>query len=339
MKSIIELIKEMPIEQWSYYYGLHGDFDSRKPFADYEDYSQFIKNYFIKGGKVAVFDSCGINTDELRLPNHICSVFFLGLILYYNTSLHKKYRLENNDPGYSAFPFIWFLIALFHDNAYQMEDENVLKDIATIDDLKRHFSVEHFLLDKKFSKCEDLIKSRSKYFTYRKNEWKVVDHGILGGILLYDRLVKIRREKKLHNEDNLFWGKKLENQYKLAANAISLHNIWLPSTADKKVLYEKYELNELIEFKKVCFKDFPLFYILGIVDTIEPLKTYRASGHSDSYILSNLQMETAKNSILISCNKDSDLDFRDLLSKLDYFEGWLDIEIKKSENSFELKFK
>lgn len=339
MKSILELIGEMPIGQWNYYYNVLNVDDVDKPFIDHNDYSRFIKRYFVRGGKVQVFNSCGINTDELRLPNHICSVFFLGLILYYNTSLHKKYRLENNDPGYSTFPFIWFLIALFHDNAYQMEDENMLKDITTIDDLKQHFSIEHLLLDKKFSKCEELIKSRSKYFSYRKNEWKVVDHGILGGILLYDRLVKIRREKKQHNEDNLFWGKKLENQYKLAANAISIHNIWLPSTPDKKALYQKYELSELIEFNKIRFKDFPLFYILAVVDTIEPLKSYRGKGLTDTFILSSLLVETGKNSIRITCKEHSGLDFNVLLDKLTYFENWLDLEIEKTNTSFKLTFK
>lgn len=259
MKALIELFKEMPLSQWNYYYGIQNIDDNSKPFVDHDNYTEFIHNYFRKGGKVAVFASCGINVNDLRLPNHICSVFFLGLLLYYNTSLHKKYRLENNDPGYSAFPFIWFLIALFHDNAYQMEGENILENVATIDELKSHFSIEHFLFEKKFNKCEGLIKSRADYFDFRKKEWKVVDHGILGGILLYDRLVKIRRKKKDVNEDNLFWGRRLENQYKLAANAISIHNMWLPSTTEGRVKYEKYNLNELINFNKVRFRDFRSF--------------------------------------------------------------------------------
>ena len=83
----------------------------------------------------------------------------------------------------------------------------------------------------------------------------MVDHGILGGILLYDRLVKIRRKKKEHNEDNLFWGKKLENQYKLAANAISLHNIWIPNETNTDV-YKQYELAALPILKKYDQKTF-----------------------------------------------------------------------------------
>ena len=338
MKTILELISETPISQWNYYYGIHNISDRDKPFVNNNNYSQFITNYFRKGGKVDVFESCGINTNDLRLPNHICSVFFLGLLLYYNTSLNKRYRLENNDPGYAAFPFIWFLIALFHDNAYQMEDKNMLTDIMTIDDLKSHFSIKHFLLEKKFSKCESLIRSRTDYFNFRKKEWGVVDHGILGGILLYDRLVKIRRRKKDVNEDNLFWGKKLENQYKLAANAISIHNMWVPSTADARAKYEKFKLKELITFKKVRFRDFPLFYLLGVVDTIEPLKIYRDLGLSDDYILSNLKMSFGKTTVSVSCKEDSDLDFSKLVKKLEYFEGWLDIGIRKEKSSFELTF-
>jgi hypothetical protein len=182
------------------------------------------------------------------------------------------------------------------------------------------------------------MNSRSKYFIYRKQKWKVVDHGILGGILLYDRLIKIRRAKKKENEDNLFWGKKLENQYKLAANAISIHNIWLPK-ADTKKEYKKYNLNEIIDFTKIKFKDFPFFYILGIVDTIEPLKTYKDCGFDDNYILKNIGIEFSNKSVFISNKPGSKLDFQKLINQTKYLEGWLDIEVIKEKNSFKLLLK
>lgn len=337
--SLLDLITNMPVNQWDYYAGVINYNLITNPFTTNAlSHNDFIERYFERGGKVEVLRSSGITTKDLRLPNHINSVFFLGILIYYNTDLHKKYQLENNDPGYSTFPFIWFLIALFHDNAYQMEDENCLKDLSSINDLQKHFEINHYLFKEGIeSNCKLLLDSREAYFNYRKSVWKVVDHGILGGILLYDRLVKIRREKKQKNEDNYFWGKNLESQYLLAGCAISLHNIWLPQKGMEEV-YQRYGLDNLLTFRKIKFLDFPLFYILGIVDTLEPLKTYNGDGFSDKYILENLYFDFKPQSLAISFNEASDLDFCKLKEKTKYFKDWLDVEIQTTKNSFEIIF-
>lgn len=335
MKSLYDYINELTIDQWHYYYGLNNDLSSDKPFVDNIEYSNFILNYFKKGGKVEVFESCNISPADLRLPNHICSIFFLGILLYYKTSFHKKYKLDNNDPRYSSFPFIWFLIALFHDNAYQMEDPKKFRNISTIEELLIDFGVQNSLFDRKFSKCESLLKSREKYFLFRKKKYEVVDHGILGGLLLFDRLINIRRRKKQHNEDNLFWGLKLENQYKTAANAISIHNIWLQN----KETCEEFQLDDLFNFTAIKFKDFPLFYILGVVDTIEPLKTYKDDNISDVNILKSIDMEFGRNFIMIKENKKSKIDFNKLIDKTKYFDGWLELEVEIGKSEFKLTFK
>ncbi|OXA93806.1 hypothetical protein [Flavobacterium hercynium] len=341
-QSLLSLINSIPVEKWDYYNGIDRFNNITNPFTESVsvfNHKNFIKRYFKRGGKIKVLKTTGVFVDQIRLPNHINSVFFLGILFYYNTDLHKKYKLENNDPGYSTFPFIWFLIALFHDNAYQMEMGNALQDVVSLDELKKHFQIDHFLLDiNTVANCKPLQDSRADYFTYRKEVWKVADHGIVGGILLYDRLVKIRREKKLINEDNLFWGENLEKQYLLAACAISLHNIWLPQKGMEPV-YEKYNLHQLISFQKIKFADFPLFYLLAIVDTIEPLKTYRDDKFSDQYILENLYFDFKSESVEVSYNEQSSLDFCKMKEKLKSFDNWINLDIKTSKNSFELIFK
>jgi hypothetical protein len=340
MENLHDLIKGIPNTQWDYYTGIDNANGISNPFdVLIFEHKSFIESYFKRGGKIEVLRSTGIITDKLRLPNHINSVFFLGVLFYYRTNFHQDYKIENNDPGYSTFPFIWFLIALFHDNAYQMEDDKKLSVIATIEDLYTHFKINHLLLDVDVaSNCGDLMEARKNYFTYRKNIWKVVDHGILGGILLYDRLVKIRRRKKRQHEDDLFWGKNLEAQYLLAANAISLHNIWLPQKGSESI-YEQYGLGKLLSFTKIKFADFPLFYILGIVDTIEPLKTFKDDGFTDHYILENLYFEFSAGGVVVSYNEASNLDFCKLKEKTKYFKDWLDIEVKTFKDRFELVFR
>ncbi|MBZ4191723.1 hypothetical protein [Niabella beijingensis] len=335
MKSLYELVYNTPVPQWNYYFDLNEVITFNNPFIDNTNYNEFISSYFRKSGKEQVFKLSQIDIDNLRLPNHICSVFFMGVLLYFKTSFHKKYILKDHDPGYSAFPFIWFLIALFHDSAYQMEAKSELQEISNIDDLIARFNIKHNLLNAKFEHCEQLHKLRKNYFFFVRKHLGVVDHGILGGMLLYDRLIKIRRQKKRLNEDNLFWGKALEKDYKVAGNAISLHNIWLQPDE----ICKEYKLTEMLNFQPVKFADFPLFYILGVVDTIEPLKAFRNSGYTDEYIMKNLNYEFRSNSIKIENNLNSKLRFNILLDRIKGFKNWLDIRIKTYENGFELLFR
>jgi hypothetical protein len=334
MKNLYQYIDELKSYEWQYYIGINNSIETKKPFVDHSDYSSFILNYFRKGGKVKIFELCNINLNQIRLPNHICSVFFLGIILYNKTEFSKKYQLPKSDAEYATFPFIWFLIALFHDNAYHMEDENQLQDVSSISQLINKFNIKHSLFDRKFSKCNNLLNSRNNYFLFRKLDRNVVDHGILGGLLLFDRLVKIRREKKKIDEDTLFWGRKLENQYKIAANAISIHNIWLQPPE----ICRQHKLEELIDFKPIKFKEFPMFYILGIIDTIEPLKTYQDDNVSDIDILKSLEMEFGKCFLRVRESKNSKIDFKKLIDKTKNFKNWLDVDVKSGITEFELIF-
>lgn len=337
MKNIYQHIEDLKIEQWHYYYGIDNQFNPEKPFVNDISYLDFIRNYFMKGGKVEVFEHSSIDPNSLRLPNHICSVFLLGLIFYYNTTLKYRIKPGSNDPGYQTFPFIWFLTALFHDNAYQMEDQKQLVDIQTLDQLLDHFGITYNLFCKKSMRCRSLIDVREKYFYFRKDRYGVVDHGLLGGILLYDRLIKIRRAKHSVTENELFWGKKLENQYKLAADAISIHNIWLQDQDTIK----QYNLTEFIDFQKIKLAEFPLFYLLAIVDTLEPLKEFSKEGISDVEVLKSINLSFKPKSIEFSKSADCRINFGLLIDKLKYFENWIDIqiEISKKLDYFRIRFK
>lgn len=337
MKTIYQYIEDLQIEQWHYYFGIDNAFNADKPFVSDISYLDFIRNYFIQGKKVEIFKKSSINPNTLRLPNHICSVFFLGIIFYYNTSLKYSIKPGTNDPGYQTFPFIWFLTALFHDNAYQMEDKDQLTDIHTLPQLFKHFNITHNLFTAKFKSCENLINVREKYFVFRKDKFGVVDHGLLGGILLYDRLIKIRRAKHNVAEDGRFWGIKLENQYKLAANAISIHNIWIQ---DEETI-KQYGLTEFIDFQKIKLEDFPLFYLLAIVDTLEPVKEFTKYGVSEEAILKSINLSFESKSIEFSKSPLCSIDFEILIDKLKYFDNWIDIQIKIGEHrdKFKISFR
>lgn len=342
MKTILKHIQDLPQSDWDYYHGINPKIIIENPFLNSTiTHNDFIYRYFERGGKVQVFNSIIVDFEELRYPNHINSVFFLGLLIYYNTNLEKKFNLNTNAPGYKTFPFIWFLIALYHDNAYHIEkNENLLSKNKTLQNLYKNYNIQNKLLTEYLNSTSKILFDCCKnYYNYRIKESKVIDHGLFGGIILFDRLVKIRQEKsKYQDPDSLFWGEALEEQYKLAANAIAMHNIWIPEKSQNK-LYFDYNLDTLINFKPLKFKDFNFLYLLGIIDTIDPIKVFSESGMDEKEIYDNIYLGFTPNSLKLSCKKDSNLEFKKLIDKAKSMYGWLDVEIKFSFNKLEIKFK
>ncbi len=341
MKTILEHIKDLPRSEWDYYYDINRLNELQNPFLDNNiSHADFIFRYFKRGGKVEVFDTIGNDFSEIRYPNHINSVFFIGLLIYYNTGLKEKFNLGINAPGYKTFPFIWFLISLYHDNAYHIEKKSeLINDNKNLKQLYFNFNIEHILFEKKHSNVSKILMDCcKKYFEYRIQEGKVIDHGIFGGLMLYDRLIKIRRKKAEAHEDNLFWGEALEEQYKLAASAIATHNIWMPNKKQND-LYSKYELNNLINFKPLKFNNFKFLYLLGIIDTIDPIKTFIEDNVDEKYIFENLKMEFKNSSIIFSIVQTSKLDFQKLINKCKYFNGWLDVTVSFSNEKLIIKFR
>jgi len=91
MKTILEHIKDLPRSEWDYYYDINKLNELQNPFLDNNiPHADFIFQYFKRGGKVQVFDTIGNDFSEIRYPNHINSVFFIGLLIYYNTLLSDK---------------------------------------------------------------------------------------------------------------------------------------------------------------------------------------------------------------------------------------------------------
>lgn len=90
------------------------------------------------------------------------------------------------------------------------------------------------------------------------------------GIYFYDALVKNRRSKYTANDDT-FWREELEKQYELAAASIAVYNIWVNQP---NVFYDNIGLEKLKNFKPISIKNYPLPYIFGFVDTIDPIKFF-----------------------------------------------------------------
>lgn len=225
---------------------------------------------------------------------HIVTDYFLGILIYESNSRIrmlidnqiKRLIPSENISFDNSFKYFWFLICFYHDVGYYYENnKNIIASLVTLEnDLK---------IENKIPKLVGVPKLfhnvKNKYLLYRLEECNRYDHGILGGMLLYDRLIKIYKYSQnnygngqnsfIHNE--LFWSDSMFKYFQLIASVVMSHNIWfkvenVDSVADIN-MYRNYKLDKLIISNStpiISLNRHPLLFLLSLVDSIEPTKRY-----------------------------------------------------------------
>lgn len=136
----------------------------------------------------------------------------------------------------------------------------------------------------------DIQLAAKDYFWNRRNnilfnEHLCIDHGFVGGFILYNTLKKLHQEKggtsvtTPTDTNGLQFGMPIFQWYNVpSAWAIICHNIWLAEggtgRADK---YEKFGLEKLIYSQgksPINLNSHPLLFLLDFVDTIDPVKRF-----------------------------------------------------------------
>ncbi|MFW2555577.1 hypothetical protein [Aliarcobacter butzleri] len=341
MKSIFQEISEL--RNWDYY-----ERDNCEKIQDWNDenkHKEFIKTFFEISKKDNILNNFKIEIDDLSRNIHTNSVYFLGALFYEKLNLKELEKYERNDSS-KQFRFIWFLSALVHDFYHDKERKleeftGIIEDIESVkltNDLLSYTNKKSLCQDK----IENLFKTIPNYFKYRFYDGKV-DHGIMAGIKLFD-LLETNRVQKKENKNTRYWKDDLTPLYAQAGLAIAMHNIWLSGTKeDIKEKYRKADLETLITGENTIFpisiKDNPLLFLLGLVDTIEPIKTFNCV--TPQYVLENIMISFNKkqNQIIIKNKKHSRLDFEKLKRNTKGLEGWLDIKIIEEINKIIIKIK
>lgn len=298
--------------------------------------NEFINDYLKSSGKSDIyryFNKLGIiNFDSTSKAEHTISIFFLGLIINKNCFNSEIYKDEETPANYLLFPFIWFLTCIFHDYACNMESESEkhLKDINSIDDFNSKYDIKNKLLECKdelvSKELERIIESNQleqyieSYFKYRIDKNKKLDHGIIGGLLIFDFLVQNRENK---NSNDRFWKEELDVLYAKASMIIATHNIWFK---DKNV--QKAEgMDGIDKVKKISYCTNKLQFLLGLVDSIDPLKIYNCIDNPKKIFKNVLLSFPKANTIEISIAEDSDLNPR-CLSKIENKIDWLGVDVE-----------
>lgn len=210
--------------------------------------------------------------------NHTISLYLMGIMVGEKIG-YEKFKLPliymNNRQN---FLFFWSAMCLFHDFGYIIEKNNLdfpaeqYKDITNV---IRKFNMQYNLCD--FVETE-LIE---KYYSYRINEYNVIDHGIVGGMLLFNYLLKeeMKKAKLLKTaticSEIILFGDKVKRIISIWAMNIARHNMWF-ANAENESLYKKYNLNALIpkenKSHRIIFSNEPMLFLLCLLDSIELLK-------------------------------------------------------------------
>lgn len=346
MGTLKELYKNLIKDgSWSYYL--------EQPYLEYEmlfdrtaSYN-FIKNYFKCGGKGKVFkDDPYIIKYEYVLKKrspHIVSTFLLGIQIAKN--LKFDINKKNNDN--INFIYLWFMACLYHDIGYVYENDHNCINLRTVQ--KEGLNALKDICDIKYM-CNDEFKTYKKenvnlYLSNRaicsSGNIGKIDHGIVGGLLLYDRLRKNFNEawyKARRNDPNVlrnnftYNGLHFSNEhykyYAEAADAIIAHNIWINTLNEYLIKNDKEPLKGI----KID-KNNKIAFILALADTLEPIKKYGI------FALNMISFEKTKD------GKDGfDLIMPDEMNENDYeyicnLSDWMNVDVNRCGNRFSILYK
>lgn len=306
--------------------------------------NEFIQLYFKKGGK-SVFSFEGLDyfgkPDERNM--HTVSLYILGIYFF-----DDLYNSKKSDLSRDEFLYLWYMACLYHDIGYAIENSEdyeykTLEDFIKQIDLKEKEDI--------FKKCDNQKLCNKKlcsgYYNYIMETRNHIDHGIVGGILLYKKLIESYYKAKakvkakadnsnpndsFHTEDGLYFSPNLFPYYAIAAEAIIRHNMWYLNE-NNKADYEKYEIEELCADNKVKASDDIILLLLCLGDIIEPLKKFSY----DCNVLNEIDIEINNNVLEIKAAADS-TKYVEYLKEIESLEGFVDLSIERRKQSVIIKF-
>lgn len=342
MQTLQKCYEETAINEqtWSYY---ENSIDINNKWTNNRDAFEFIKQYFEFAGKSKVFKDENIEKYHKEIEDragHTISTFLLGIKIADGFELDIFTRDDNN----MNFKYYWFLTCLYHDVGYIFENRKDTEQLFIVqkegmEGLQEIFGIKyiHERVFKTYSKeqVELYLKERSVI----DNSFGKLDHGIVGGLLLYDKLRKQfeiawKRRTNISDSRDSFFIKDESNSrqlhlsnrhyeaYAKAADAIITHNIWQSTllsyieTCDSVRKNIKHKIDFIGIDNELCF-------VLSLADTLEPLK--RGGRYLELISINSLICEKG---IELQMNKEV---YNSIYQKIDSLEEWMKVKVSTKE--------
>ena len=238
---------------------------------------------------------------------HILFSFGMGLVFADFADLTTKigekytycqYEIENNNND--NFLYAWLTVCLYHDFGYYVNRKKY-SEISNISEILKKLRKNIFKSTSvsryNFELYQEYYKERFKVNKSDGN-FEIGDHGILGGMFLYDLMKK----------------RKFCEYCPLCADicfCIMEHNIWKKN--EDYPLSSLYHLIDKSNFVKINLQKEPLLFLLSLVDTIEPIKKFSKCKDSNSSSDKSIFPKTIAKSIkIIITNKSIVIDWNEL---------------------------
>lgn len=280
---------------------------------------------------------------EIRF-SHTVSLYLLGIKIAEEIGF-DRFNLPKWDSNYQRnFLHHWAAICLYHDIGYCIECNNPNfspKDNMTINVLYHNLNLKYNISD------VDKTGIIKRYYHYRIVSAKPkIDHGITAAMMLYDSLMKRNYEMQeiaktaiMFYEKPMYGNENKDNILKYAL-AVAHHNMWFAYEANDIEKYNQLGMSDLIiksdRSNRLSFSKEPLLFLLCLIDSIDPIKTYESSRLEDVLSQIELIVKNEKSKFTITF-KDSINDKIKL--KATDCEKWINISINiKTLNRFELTF-
>ena len=218
--------------------------------------------------------------------------------------LSKQRNVKKNNSYLKA----WMITSLYHDKGYY--SKHLCNDKLDYQETFKHYlltdyySNQSLLCLNNFAKVHRSFSAHSyeqityydqyarRYHAKKIDNVERLDHGILGGILVFNDLVRKAIQTQKYDMDFLL--------AKACCLTIAQHNIYKSSSVTKDKEYPA-ELSYLYyESPFRIKKDTPLLLFLCLVDTLECVKKFSKEENEKS----SLQAKTVLSSITLSVSKD-----------------------------------
>lgn len=357
------------------YYKIKYDVNDLFSFYKAEDNCRyFLSRHYTKGKKLGLLESDLYEKYQEKGKHvHSTSLFLLGKELLPCFKEEIDTTLKKFLPHYSGwhdhnrdFLHTWFLTSMYHDFASCIEFGTIQANAS-----ERHRSLAFHLgnHDIRYSiygdypyKTQDVPIRFSKelienYFYYRACSG-ACEHGIIAGNLFFDRFVKnfLKATKENRFDEAGNWDGRDENwntdmiMYSAyIADAIICHNIWLGGPSEEET-YKSYGLTPLLwemhPENKLSIREYPLQFMLCLLDTIEPTKRFTGMRAYD--ILNKISIkeecEDSKgfdivwNESLETDDGNKGNSFKQWYKGIENMQEWMNITCKQEENSIKIRW-
>ena len=331
-------------------------FDNRKNF-DIHQYNidtlftentskNFIRNFYYHEGLMEIMNRIKFSPERVC---HTVSAFIFGVLIKNRLTLSMKTLPQVCDDYNKSFIYFWSMVCLSHDITYSIENNSseYINKCKSIEDFIKCFNIKYNLLDK--SQYSSLFKN---YYKYMIDTFSRIDHGLTCGLIIYDFLMceynkhlEIKKQKPgctLVTQDDWKYSKHYPSHALKIAETIARHNLWVASD-NKRDIYKKYNLLELIpkteKFFKISYtENDSLLFLLGLVDTLDPIKCFDEIALDAYEILKSINIDFKRKSKEIHIQSTKYLS-KDILDKWRELSSWMSLDIVCDYDMNQLKIK